>query len=146
MLYEVITSFFTDLCRGPHVPKTKMLKHFKLTSVAGAYWRGDSNRQMLQRIYGTAFPSQQALEEHLHRLEEAKRRDHRRVGQALDLFSLHEEAGGGLIFWHPNGTAIRRTVEDFRITSYNVCYTKLLRDERRNLRLCRRSASGVRGP
>jgi threonyl-tRNA synthetase len=106
-------SFFTDLCRGPHVPKTKMLRHFKLTSVAGAYWRGDSNRPMLQRIYGTAFPTQEALEAHLQKLEQAKLRDHRRVGAALDLYSVHEEAGGGLIFWHPHGTAIRRTVEDF---------------------------------
>ncbi len=106
-------SFFTDLCRGPHVPKTKMLKHFKLTSVAGAYWRGDSSRQMLQRIYGTAFPTKEQLAEHLERIEQAKLRDHRRLGQSLDLFSIHEEAGGGLIFWHPNGTAIRRTVEDF---------------------------------
>ncbi|HSQ58985.1 MAG TPA: threonine--tRNA ligase, partial [Acidobacteriota bacterium] len=106
-------SFFTDLCRGPHVPKTKMLRHFKLTSVAGAYWRGDSSRPMLQRIYGTAFPTQEALEEHLHKIEQAKLRDHRRVGAALDLYSVHDEAGGGLIFWHPHGTAIRRTVEDF---------------------------------
>jgi threonyl-tRNA synthetase len=106
-------SFFTDLCRGPHVPKTKMLKHFKLTSVAGAYWRGDSDREMLQRIYGTAFPTQEALDEHLKRIEEAKLRDHRRVGSALDLYSLQEEAGGGLVFWHPHGAAIRRTVEDF---------------------------------
>ncbi len=106
-------SFFTDLCRGPHVPRTKMLRHFRLLSVAGAYWRGDSNRPMLQRIYGTAFPSKNRLEEHLKRLEEAKQRDHRKVGQALDLFSIHEEAGGGLIFWHPNGTAMRRVIEDF---------------------------------
>ena len=106
-------SFFTDLCRGPHVPKTKMLKHFKLTSVAGAYWRGDSNRPMLQRIYGTAFPTQAELEGHLQRIEEAKLRDHRRVGAALDLYSVQEQAGGGLIFWHPHGAAIRRVVEDF---------------------------------
>ena len=106
-------SFFTDLCRGPHVPRTKLLRHFRLLSVAGAYWRGDSNRPMLQRIYGTAFPSKDRLEEHLKRLEEAKQRDHRKVGQALDLFSIHDEAGGGLIFWHPNGTAMRRVIEDF---------------------------------
>lgn len=106
-------SFFTDLCRGPHVPRTKMLRHFRLLSVAGAYWRGDSNRPMLQRIYGTAFPSKNRLEEHLQRLEQAKLRDHRKVGQALDLFSIHEEAGGGLIFWHPHGTAMRRVIEDF---------------------------------
>ena len=106
-------SFFTDLCRGPHVPRTKMLRHFRLLSVAGAYWRGDSNRPMLQRIYGTAFPSKNRLEEHLQRLEQAKLRDHRKVGQALDLFSIHDETGGGLIFWHPNGTAMRRVIEDF---------------------------------
>jgi len=106
-------SFFTDLCRGPHVPRTKLLRHFRLLSVAGAYWRGDSNRPMLQRIYGTAFPSKNRLEEHLKRLEEAKLRDHRKVGQALDLFSIQEEAGGGLIFWHPNGAAMRRVIEDF---------------------------------
>ncbi len=106
-------AFFTDLCRGPHVGHTKMLKHFKLLSVAGAYWRGDSAQPMLQRIYGTAFPSQEALESHLHRLEEAKRRDHRKVGQALDLFSVQDDAGGGLIFWHPRGTAMRRVIEDF---------------------------------
>jgi threonyl-tRNA synthetase len=106
-------SFFTDLCRGPHVPRTKVLRHFRLLSVAGAYWRGDSNRPMLQRIYGTAFPSKDRLEEHLKRIEEAKLRDHRKVGQALDLFSIQEEAGGGLIFWHPRGAAMRREIEDF---------------------------------
>jgi len=106
-------SFFTDLCRGPHVPRTKMLKHFKLLSVAGAYWRGDSNRPMLQRIYGTAFPSKDRLKEHLTRLEEAKLRDHRKVGHTLDLYSVEEEAGGGLIFWHPHGAAMRRVIEDF---------------------------------
>lgn len=106
-------SFFTDLCRGPHVGHTKILRHFKLLSVAGAYWRGDSSQPMLQRIYGTAFPTREALEEHLHRIEEAKRRDHRKVGQALDLFSIQDEAGGGLIFWHPRGTAMRCVIEDF---------------------------------
>jgi len=106
-------SFFTDLCRGPHVPRTKMLKHFKLLSVAGAYWRGDSNRPMLQRIYGTAFPSKDRLKEHLARLEEAKLRDHRKVGHALDLYSVQDIAGGGLIFWHPHGAAMRRVIEDF---------------------------------
>ncbi len=106
-------STFTDLCRGPHVGHTKILRHFKLLSVAGAYWRGDSSQPMLQRIYGTAFPTRDALDEHLHRLEEAKRRDHRKVGQALDLFSVQDEAGGGLIFWHPRGTAMRTVIEDF---------------------------------
>src|SRR5262245_59864187 len=106
-------SFFTDMCRGPHVPRTRVLKVFKLLSVAGAYWRGDSSRPMLQRIYGTAFASKDRLAEHLQRLEEAKRRDHRKLGQELDLYSVHEEAGGGLIFWHPHGAAMRRVIEDF---------------------------------
>ena len=106
-------SFFTDMCRGPHVPRTRLLKAFKLLSVAGAYWRGDSSRPMLQRIYGTAFPTKDRLSEHLQRLEEAKKRDHRKLGQELDLYSVHEEAGGGLIFWHPHGSAIRRVIEDF---------------------------------
>jgi threonyl-tRNA synthetase len=106
-------SFFTDMCRGPHVPRTRVLKSFKLLSVAGAYWRGDSSRPMLQRIYGTAFASKDRLQEHLARIEEAKKRDHRKLGQELDLYSVHEEAGGGLIFWHPNGAAMRRVIEDF---------------------------------
>jgi threonyl-tRNA synthetase len=106
-------SFFTDLCRGPHVARTKALKHFKLLSVAGAYWRGDSSRPMLQRIYGTAFPSKDRLKEHLERLEQAKLRDHRKVGAALDLYSVQDDAGGGLIFWHPHGAAMRRVIEDF---------------------------------
>jgi len=102
-----------DLCRGPHVPSTGALKAFKLTSVAGAYWRGDSNNEMLQRIYGTAWPDKKALKQYLVRLEEAERRDHRRIGKDLDLFSLQEDAGGGLVFWHPKGARIRRTIEDF---------------------------------
>ena len=106
-------SFFTDMCRGPHVPRTRILKAFKLLSIAGAYWRGDSSRPMLQRIYGTAFPSKDLLQQHLTRLEEAKKRDHRKLGQELDLYSIHEEAGGGLIFWHPRGSAMRRVIEDF---------------------------------
>ncbi len=106
-------AFFTDLCRGPHVPRTKMLQSFKLLSVAGAYWRGDSNRPMLQRIYGTAFASKDRLQEHLARIEEAKKRDHRKLGQELDLYSVHDEAGGGLIFWHPHGAAMRCVIEDF---------------------------------
>jgi len=102
-----------DLCRGPHVPTIGALKAFKLTSVAGAYWRGDSNNEMLQRIYGTAWPDQKALKQYLVRLEEAERRDHRRIGKDLDLFSLQEDAGGGLVFWHPKGARIRRVIEDF---------------------------------
>jgi len=98
---------FLDLCRGPHVPSTGEVKHFKLLSAAGAYWRGDERRQMLQRIYGTAFFSQEALSEHLHRLEEARRRDHRKLGQELDLFSIQEEIGPGLVCWHPKGARIQ---------------------------------------
>jgi len=104
---------FIDLCRGPHVPNTGKLKAFKLTKVAGAYWRGDSNNEMLQRIYGTAWPNKQQLDEYLHRLAEAERRDHRRIGTELNLFSIQEDAGGGLVFWHPRGARIRRAIEQF---------------------------------
>lgn len=104
---------WVDLCRGPHVPSTGFLKAFKLTSVAGAYWRGNSSNEMLQRIYGTAWPDRKALKKYLVRLEEAERRDHRRIGKDLDLFSLQEDAGGGLVFWHPKGARIRRVMEDF---------------------------------
>lgn len=104
---------FEDLCRGPHVPRTGVLGAFKLTKVAGAYWGGNSDNEMLQRIYGTAWPDKKALKAYLHRLEEAEKRDHRRIGQKLDLFSLQEDAGGGLVFWHPKGARIRRTIEDF---------------------------------
>jgi len=104
---------FTDLCRGPHLPNTKRIKAFKLLSVAGAYWRGDENRPMLQRIYGTAFGSKKALEEHLERLEEAHRRDHRVLGKQLDLFHIDEEVGAGLPLWHPKGAMVRKIIEDF---------------------------------
>ena len=104
---------FEDLCAGPHVESTGKIPAFKLLSVAGAYWRGDEHRPMLQRIYGTAFESQQALDEHLERLEEARRRDHRLLGRALDLFSIHDETGPGLIIWHPKGSRIRGIIEDF---------------------------------
>jgi len=104
---------FVDLCRGPHVPSTKRLAAFKLTKVAGAYWRGDEKRPMLQRIYGTAWESKAALEEHLHRLEEAEKRDHRKLGQELDLFSFPEEIGSGLAVFHPKGGAVRRVMEDY---------------------------------
>ena len=114
---EVITVYqngpFLDLCKGPHVPSTGKLEHFKLLSGAGAYWRGDEKRQMLQRIYGTAFHSRPELDEHLDRLEEAKKRDHRVIGKKLDLFSIQEEVGSGLILWHPRGGIIRHTVEEF---------------------------------
>lgn len=107
------TGDFTDLCRGPHVPDTSWLTAFRLTHLAGAYWRGDERRPMLQRIYGTAFPTQKALDEHLARLEEARRRDHRRLGQELELFSISDEIGGGLILWHPKGGIVRKLIEDF---------------------------------
>lgn len=106
------TGEFLDLCRGPHVPRAGMLKAVKLTRVAGAYWRGDAQRESLQRIYGTAFPSQKELDEHLSLLEEAKKRDHRILGKQLDLFSFHEEAPG-FAFWHPNGVALVTAIETF---------------------------------
>jgi threonyl-tRNA synthetase len=104
---------FTDLCRGPHVPRTGLIGAVKLLSVAGAYWRGDEKNPMLQRIYGTAFATQAELEAHLALLEEAARRDHRKLGRELDLFSIEEEAGGGLVFWHPRGTIVRGLIEEF---------------------------------
>jgi threonyl-tRNA synthetase len=115
-----------DLCRGPHVPSTGKLKAFKLTKVAGAYWRGDSNNEMLQRIYGTAWPDKKALKQYLVRLEEAEKRDHRRIGKELDLFSLQEEAGGGLVFWHPKGARIRRVMEDYWRDSHIAAGYELL--------------------
>jgi threonyl-tRNA synthetase len=104
---------FVDLCRGPHLPSTGGIKAFKLLSVAGAYWRGDERNKMLQRIYGTAFSTQKELDAYLVMLEEAKRRDHRRLGQELDLFSIHEEAGAGLVIYHPKGALLRSLLEDF---------------------------------
>jgi threonyl-tRNA synthetase len=104
---------FVDLCRGPHVPSTGYLKAFKLTSVAGAYWRGDEKNAMLQRIYGTAFPDKKELKAHLARLEEARKRDHRKLGRELDLFSFSDEAGAGLVIWHPKGALLRTILEDF---------------------------------
>jgi threonyl-tRNA synthetase len=104
---------FTDLCRGPHVASTGEMKAFKLTHIAGAYWRGDEKRPMLQRIYGVAFESEAELADYLARQAEAMRRDHRRLGRELDLFSIHEEIGPGLICWHPKGAVIRGVIEDF---------------------------------
>lgn len=109
---------FIDFCRGPHVPSTKRLKAFKLMSVSGAYWKGDEKNAQLQRIYGTAFFSQKELDEYIARLEEAKRRDHRKLGQELDLFSIQELAGPGLIFFHPKGGMIRKTIEDWMRDEY----------------------------
>ncbi|MEK6224641.1 MAG: threonine--tRNA ligase [Thermodesulfobacteriales bacterium] len=102
-----------DLCRGPHAPSTGFVKAFKLLSSAGAYWRGDEKNAMLQRIYGTAFWDRKELKNYLNRLEEAKKRDHRKVGKELDLFSIQEDIGPGLVLWHPKGSRIRRVIEDF---------------------------------
>ena len=104
---------FTDLCRGPHVPSTSRLGHFKLMRVAGAYWRGDEKRPQLQRIYGTAYETKDALAAHLHQLEEAEKRDHRKLGTQLDLFSFPEELGSGLAVFHPKGGTIRRVMEEY---------------------------------
>jgi len=104
---------FIDLCRGPHVPHSGFLKAFKLTSVAGAYWRGDERNPMLQRIYGTAFFDAESLKKYLHLLEEAQRRDHRRLGKELDLFSFSEEIGAGMVIYHPKGALIRNILENF---------------------------------
>ncbi|RAP32191.1 threonine--tRNA ligase [Candidatus Marinamargulisbacteria bacterium SCGC AG-439-L15] len=104
---------FVDLCRGPHVDKTSDIGVVKLLKVSGAYWRGDENKQMLQRIYGTAFHTQEELDAYLHRLEEAEKRDHRVLGKALDLFSIQEDVGPGLILWHPKGARIRHLIETY---------------------------------
>jgi len=104
---------FVDLCRGPHVPHTGFLSAFTLLSTAGAYWRGSEKNAMLSRIYGTAFSNEKALKDYLHRLEEAKRRDHRKIGKELDFFAFHEEAAPGMVFWHPKGMLARTILEDF---------------------------------
>ncbi len=109
---------FIDFCRGPHVPSTEKLKAFKLLSIAGAYWRGNEKNPQLQRIYGTAFFTKKELDEYLNRLEEAKKRDHRKLGQELDLFSIQELAGPGLIFFHPKGGAVRKVIEDWMREEY----------------------------
>jgi threonyl-tRNA synthetase len=114
---------FLDLCAGPHVASTGQVRAFKLTSIAGAYWRGDERRPMLQRIYSALFETEEELAEHLHRLEEAQRRDHRRLGRELDLFSFHEEFGPGLVYWHPKGGRIRTIIEDlWRQEHYKAGY------------------------
>lgn len=104
---------YIDLCRGPHIPSTGKIKAFKLLSVAGAYWRGDERNKMLQRIYGTGFADEQALNDHLNLLEEAKKRDHRRLGKELDLFQINDEAGAGLVIFHPKGMMLRYIIEDW---------------------------------
>jgi threonyl-tRNA synthetase len=119
---------FTDLCRGPHVSSAGHIGAFKLLRTAGAYWRGDETRPMLQRIYGVAFPTTQELEEHLAKLAEAAKRDHRKLGKELDLFSIHEEIGPGLVCWHPNGALVRQLIEDFwkaehHKRGYGIVYT-----------------------
>lgn len=107
------TGEFSDLCKGPHIKSTKEVKAFKLTSIAGAYWRGRETNPMLQRIYGTAFFTKEELDEYLRNIEEAKKRDHRKLGRSLDLFSIHDEAGAGLVIYHPKGAILKRTIEDF---------------------------------
>lgn len=109
---------FVDLCRGPHVPSTGYLKHFKLLSVAGAYWRGDERNPMLQRVYGTAFPSKEGLEKYLFLLQEAQRRDHRRLGKELEIFSIEDISGAGLVVWHPKGAVLRRIIETFDLEEH----------------------------
>ena len=140
---EVISVYtdgpFVDLCRGPHVPSTGRIKHFKLLNAAGAYWRGDERRQMLQRIYGTAWFTKDDLEGYLRRLEEAKKRDHRVLGKQLDLFSIQEDAGPGLIFWHPKGAMLqfqlRRFLEDTLLErAYSLVYTPHITREQLFLR------------
>ena len=115
---------FTDLCRGPHVGSTSKVGPFKLLNIAGAYWRGDEHRPMLQRIYGTAWPTSAELADHIHRMEEAQRRDHRRLGRELDLFSIHhDQTGAGLILWHPKGGRVRNEIENFwRDAHYDAGY------------------------
>jgi len=114
---EVISIYnegdFTDLCIGPHVPDTGKIKFIKLLTVSGSYWRGDEKNKQLQRIYGISFPKKKMLDDYLLFLEEAKKRDHRKLGKLLDLFSVHEEAGAGLIYWHPKGARVRNTIETF---------------------------------
>jgi threonyl-tRNA synthetase len=109
---------FVDLCRGPHVRSTGEITAFKLLSIAGAYWHGDEKRPMLQRIYGIAFETNDELTNHLEKLAEAEKRDHRKLGQDLDLFSFHQEAGPGLVHWHPKGAMVRRLIEDFWISEH----------------------------
>ena len=104
---------FTDLCRGPHLPDASFARAFKLLSVAGAYWRGNENNKMLSRIYGAAFADEAALNKYLHHLEEARRRDHRKLGKELDLFDFHEDVAPGMVFWHPKGMLVRTILEDF---------------------------------
>ncbi len=123
-----VTGKFIDFCKGPHIPSTGRIKAFKLLAVSGAYWKGQEGNPQMQRIYGTSFPSQAELDDFLHKLEEAKRRDHRRLGPELDLFSIQEEGGAGLIFWHPKGGRVRTLMEDWlrgelQRRGYEMVYT-----------------------
>lgn len=136
---EVISTYtdgpFVDLCRGPHVPDTSYLKHFKLLHTAGAYWRGDERRPMLQRIYATAWWTKADLDAYLHRLEEAKRRDHRTLGAQLDLFSTDPRVGPGLVLWHPRGAMVRNEIENFERDlilrrGYDLVYTPHIVNEK----------------
>lgn len=125
---------WNDLCRGPHLPSTNLIKAFKLMKVSGAYWRGDEKREQLQRIYATAWWTKAELEEYLHKLEEAEKRDHRKLAKQLDLFSTHEEVGPGLIFWHPNLATVRNCIEDYwreehRRRGYQFVYTPHIASE-----------------
>ncbi len=119
---------FVDLCAGPHVPSTGYIKAFKLLSTAGAYWRGDEHNEMLKRIYGTAFPDKESLKAHLARIEEAKKRDHRKLGKELGLFSIEDEIGAGLVLWHPKGAVLRQVIENYwkdlhTASGYQFVYT-----------------------
>lgn len=119
---------FVDMCRGPHIPSTGFIKAFRLLSIAGSYWKGDERNKMLQRIYGTAFPNEEELKAHLGRMEQAKKRDHRILGRSLDLYSIHENLGPGLVLWHPKGGFIRNVIETFwreehLRRGYDILYT-----------------------
>jgi len=117
---------FVDLCRGPHVPSTGYIKAFKLMNLAGAYWRGDVNKPMLSRIYGIAYPNKKYLKDYLKKLEEAKQRDHRKLGSELGLYSIFDEAGPGLVYWHPKGALIKRLIEDYWIEQHEKAAIKSL--------------------
>ncbi|MCK4297555.1 MAG: threonine--tRNA ligase, partial [Candidatus Marinimicrobia bacterium] len=109
---------FIDLCRGPHIPSTGRIKAFKLLNVAGAYWRGDSANKMLTRVYGTSFPSKKELKKYLNFLEEAKRRDHRKIGKSLELFEINEQVGPGLVLWYPKGTTLLQVIKEYWIKEH----------------------------
>ncbi|HOP06903.1 MAG TPA: threonine--tRNA ligase [candidate division Zixibacteria bacterium] len=133
-------SRFKDLCRGPHIPRTGLIKAFKLISSSAAYWRGDENRPMLQRIYGVSFPKQKMLDEYLHRLEEAKKRDHRLLGKQLELFTINEDVGAGLVLWMPRGARVRNEIENFwREEHFKAGYDLVFSPHVANLKLWEQS-------